>query len=230
VTAHVTCFARNSQLLLVAAAALTLAACAAHWPTPEEDDFAWPPEAPVATDGAIYQSGRDVALFENATAHHVGDTVTVHLVEQTAAQKSSSTSTAKTSKATLPGPTVLGNPVTIHGNAILSGNLGNEASFAGSGDSKQSNSLVGDITVTVTRRLPNGNLLVRGQKWIAINQGKEFVRVQGVIRPIDITPDNSIVSSKVANARIAYGANGALADANAPGLLSRFFNSPLMPF
>lgn len=218
------------RLLLALAAALALVACAARREPKEDDAFQWAEETPVAMNGAIYQSGRDVALFENATAHHVGDTVTVHLVEQTAAQKSSSTDTAKTSKDTLPGPTVFGKPVTIHGTPILSGNLGNDSSFAGSGNSKQSNSLSGDLTVTVVKRLPNGNMLVRGQKWIGINQGKEYVRVQGVIRPIDIAPDNSILSSKVADARIGYGATGALADANAPGLLQRFFNSPWMPF
>jgi flagellar L-ring protein precursor FlgH len=218
------------RFLLTVAATLALAACAVRREPKEDDAFNWPEETPVAVNGAIYQSGRDVALFENATAHHVGDTVTVHLVEQTAAQKSSSTDTTKTSKDTLPGPTVFGKPVTIHGTAVLSGNLGNDSSFAGSGSSKQSNSLSGDLTVTVIKRLPNGNMLVRGQKWIGINQGKEYVRVQGVIRPIDIAPDNSVLSSKVADARIGYGASGALADANAPGLLQRFFNSPWMPF
>ena len=76
----------------------------------------------------------------------------------------------------------------------------------------------------------NGLLLIRGQKWIAINQGKEYVRIQGIIRPIDIQPDNTILSTKVADASISYGAKGALADANAQSWLSRFFNSPWMPF
>jgi flagellar L-ring protein precursor FlgH len=89
---------------------------------------------------------------------------------------------------------------------------------------------VGDITVTVVRRLPNGNLVVQGQKWVNINQGSEYVRLQGIIRPIDIAPDNTIPSSEVADARIAYGQNGALADANRPGLLARFFDSPWLPF
>jgi flagellar L-ring protein precursor FlgH len=125
---------------------------------------------------------------------------------------------------------VAGRPVTVNGTEILSGSLSNESSFDGSGDSKQSNRLQGDITVTVVRRLSNGNLLVRGQKWININQGKEFVRLEGVVRAIDIEPDNSVPSTKVANAKISYGAKGALADANAPGLLARFFNSRWMPF
>jgi flagellar L-ring protein FlgH len=76
----------------------------------------------------------------------------------------------------------------------------------------------------------NGNLLVRGQKWVSINQGKEYVRVQGIVRPIDIDPDNTISSLKVADAMIAYGAKGALADANKPGLLARFFNFAWLPF
>ena len=84
--------------------------------------------------------------------------------------------------------------------------------------------------MTVAQRLSNGNLLVRGQKWIAINQGQEYVRIQGIVRPIDIDPDNSISSLKVADAMIAYGGKGALADANSPGLLARFFNLPFLPF
>ncbi len=216
------------RIALAAAAAWLLAACATRPSKPPEDyDFKWPDSAQTTPNGAIYQSGHEVALFENATARHVGDTVTIHLVEQTAAQKSSSTSTAKAGKATMTAPQVFGNPISIHGNSILSGSLNNDSSFAGSGDSKQSNSLVGDITVTVVKRLPNGNMLVRGQKWIGINQGTEYVRVQGVIRPVDIQPDNSVISSKVADAKIGYGAKGALNDANRPGLLSRFFTSIL---
>jgi flagellar L-ring protein FlgH len=215
-----------AKIVWTATAALLLAGCASMpKPPADEPDFAWPEEAPAPADGGIYHTGRDITLFDNATARHIGDTVTIHLVESTAAQKSSSTSTAKASKATMAAPIVIGNPVSIHGNSVLSGSLGNDSSFAGSGDSKQSNSLTGDITVTVIKRAPNGNLLVRGNKWIGINQGKEFVRLQGVIRPYDIAPDNSVPSSKVADAKIAYGAKGALNDANRPGLLARFFSS-----
>lgn len=218
----------TARFVLAAAAGLLLAACASRPSQPPDDyDFKWPEGSDTVPNGAIYQSGRDVALFENPTARHIGDTVTIHLVEQTAAQKSSSTSTAKNGKATMTAPQVFGSPISIHGTSILSGSLANDSSFAGSGDSKQSNSLTGDITVTVVRQLPNGNLLVRGQKWIGINQGTEYVRVQGVIRPVDIQPDNSVVSSKVADAKIGYGAKGALNDANRPGILSRFFTSIL---
>jgi flagellar L-ring protein precursor FlgH len=78
--------------------------------------------------------------------------------------------------------------------------------------------------------LPNGNLYLKGQKKIWINQGMENVLLSGVIRPIDLAPDNSISSSRVANARITYDGKGAIADANAAGWISRFFNSPWTPF
>ncbi|MEJ0039114.1 MAG: flagellar basal body L-ring protein FlgH [Gammaproteobacteria bacterium] len=213
------------------AAAVLLAACA---PRPPKDDFpddAFPePEAPVVNDGSIYRTGNDVALFENATARRVGDVVTIHLVESTAASKSSSTTTSKKTSLSMPGPTLIGKPVTINGNPIFDTSVEGANSFDGKGDSAQSNQLTGDVTVVVMKRLQNGLLQVRGQKWISINQGKEYVRIQGYIRPIDIQPDNSIESTKVANASISYGGKGPVASASAPGLLARFFNSKWMPF
>jgi flagellar L-ring protein precursor FlgH len=183
----------------------------------------------AAANGSIYQAGYDVPLFENAVARRVGDTVTINLVESTSAQKSSSTKTSKATSIDIPGPTIAGGAVALNGRELLSANIENTREFDGSGDSQLSNRLQGFVTVTVAQRLPNGNLVVRGQKWIGINQGREVVRIQGVIRPIDILPDNSIPSFKVADASITYSGQGALADANRPGLLSRFFNSRWNP-
>jgi flagellar L-ring protein precursor FlgH len=190
-----------------------------------------PEEVPTGevANGAIFQSGRDIPLFENAVARRVGDTVTINLQESTAAQKSASTTTSKSTKVDMPTPTLAGAGIELHGNDILNFDIDNKRNFDGSGDSQLSNKLQGSITVTVAKRLANGNLVVRGQKWIGINQGREFIRVQGVIRPVDILPDNSIPSYKVADASISYGGQGALADANRPGLLSRFFNSQWNP-
>jgi flagellar L-ring protein FlgH len=219
----------NQRFLTLAAAAaivLVLTGCASR--RVHKDDFAatWPEELPrdMPNNGAIFQAGYDIALFENAVAHRVGDTVTVNLVESTAAQKTSSTNTSKDSSVSVPAPVFGGVPLDIAGKEI-SASLGSSNSFKGAGDSALSNKLSGNVTVTVAKRLSNGNLVVRGQKWIEINQGREFVRIQGVIRPLDILPDNTIPSYKVADATIAYGQRGALADANRPGLLSRFFNS-----
>ena len=200
-------------------------------PPKDDDQLSWAlqPEPP-ASNGAIYQVGRDVALFENPVARHIGDTVTIVLSESTAAKKSATTNTAKSTNQTLPGISVLGKAVTIKGNPVLSASIDDSSKFAGEGDSAQSNSLTGYITCTVTRVLPNGNLYIRGEKWIGINEGSEYVRLSGVIRPIDIAPDDSVPSLKVGAANISYGGKGALADANKQGWLSRFFNSPWTPF
>lgn len=221
------------SLLLISVLLLAaLVGCAMTPKPPKPDDqlsWATQPEPPP-TNGAIYQVGREVALFENPVARHVGDTVTITLNESTAAKKSATTNTAKSTNQTLPGISVLGKAVTLKGNPITSASIDDSSKFAGAGDSAQSNSLTGFITCTVTRVLPNGNLYIRGEKWIGINQGSEYVRLSGVVRPIDIAPDNSVPSLKVGAANISYGGKGALADANNQGWLSRFFNSPWTPF
>jgi flagellar L-ring protein precursor FlgH len=200
-------------------------------PAKEDDALSWAqePEAPPS-NGSIYQVGRDVALFENPVARHVGDIVTIILNEATAAKKSATTNTAKTTTDTLPGMTLLGAAAALHGRPLFNNDINDAAKFSGAGDSAQSNSLTGYISATVVRVLPNGNLFVRGEKYIELNQGSELMRLTGVIRPIDLAPDNSVPSLKVGAAKISYVGKGALADANAQGWLSRFFNSPWTPF
>ena len=169
---------------LICATLLGLSACHSLRPPKDDDSMSWAGEpAPKPTNGAIYQSGREVALFENPAARHVGDIVTIVLDEKTAAQKSSSPTTNKSTADTLSGMTLLGKALTVHGVPIMSNNIADSAKFAGEGDSAQSNSLQGYITVTVQKVLPNGNLYVKGEKWIGINQGQEYVRVTGVMRP-----------------------------------------------
>jgi len=221
---------KNRYLLLLPVA--LLAACASTPARMENFDAALPINAtpPPATGGAIYQAGYDVPLFENSVAHRVGDVLTILLEEKTDASKSASTTTAKKTKADLPGPTIFGAPITMHGKEIFAGSMNNASSFDGSGDSKQSNVLNGSISVTIVKRLGNGNLLVRGQKVININQGSEYVRLQGIVRTIDIAPDNTVSSSRVADASISYGSQGVLASANSKGWLARFFDSKWLPF
>ncbi len=221
-----------ARFALLTALLVAQAGCMSRPPGFEEYAAALPDEAPDTrvSNGSIFQANHDVALFENPVAGRVGDILTIRLVENTAASKSANTTTAKETNADLGASTaVLGRPVTVNG-AALSANMANSSDFKGSGSSAQSNSLVGDITVTVAKRYANGNLLVRGQKWITINQGREFVRVQGMVRSVDVQPDNTVLSTKVADASISYGGQGALADANAKGWLARFFDSPLTPF
>lgn len=221
-------------LALPVLAAVSLAGCASLRDDHGIDfDAGWPEVTDTgvrAQPGAIYAQGTEVSLWNNVTARNVGDTLTVILAESTEAEKSATTTAKKSTSADLTGPTVLGRPITKNGTALLEASMGNDSSFAGNGAATQSNKLDGFITVTVAKRFSNGNLLVRGQKWVAINSGREYVRLQGVVRPSDISPDNSVVSYKVADAYIAYGGQGTVANASKPGWLYRFFNSPMTPF
>ncbi len=182
------------------------------------------------SNGTIYQASTSLALFEDQKARRVGDILTINLTESTNATKSSSTSTSKSTEATIANPTVLGYNVTRDGVPILSGNLGGDQTFSGEGGASQSNRLEGRVTVSVVEVLPNGNLIIQGEKWLTLNQGKEFLRVSGIVRQVDILADNSVSSEKVANARIEYAGKGPLADANQMSWLARFFNSPWIPF
>ncbi len=222
-----------TQALTALAVASLLGGCHTMWPKPDETYAATlPEEQPQAVDanGAIFHTGHDMPLFENTVAHRVGDVLTVTLQEKTQASKSATTTTKKTTADAMTAPTLLGAPLTIHGRSILNNSLNDASSFDGEGTSAQSNALDGSISVTVAQRLANGNLLVRGQKWVTINQGREYVKLQGIVRPIDILPDNSVPSTMVADAVIAYGGSGTLADANTKGWLARFFDSKWMPF
>lgn len=223
------------SLAAILCAGLMLAGASACRTTPHpgkpDDGLAWTQQKQVPpTEGAIYRADQELELASNPIARHVGDLVTIVLEEQTAAQKSATTDTSKATADTLPSPTILGKAVTFHGNPILSNSIDNSTKFTGSGDSAQSNSLTGYLAVTVVKVLPNGYLLVSGQKQIGLNQGQEYIRLTGVVRPIDLAADDSVPSYRVANAHISYSGKGAINDANAQSWLSRFFNSPWMPF
>ena len=118
----------------------------------------------------------------------------------------------------------------LTGNDGLLNEMKSENDFSGTANSDQSNSLQGSISVTVVDVFPNGTLVVRGEKWLSLNQGDEFVRISGLIRPEDLNADNTIESTKVANARISYGGRGALANANSVGWFTRVFINPLFPY
>jgi flagellar L-ring protein precursor FlgH len=222
--------------LLRPGAILALALLSGCGSMPQKDPNAYaatlPPQRVQAapTNGSIYQEAAGQALFEDLTARHVGDVLTIVLSEKTAASKKASTNTSKDSKLDTGIPTLLGRGVTVGGANILNSKFDSSQEFAGSGDSSQSNSLNGTVTVTVAEVLPNGNLFVRGQKLVAINQGEEFIQISGIVRPVDIRADNSVSSTLVADARIAYRGKGAVADSNAMGWLARFFNSQYWPF
>ncbi|MGE8214335.1 MULTISPECIES: flagellar basal body L-ring protein FlgH [unclassified Stenotrophomonas] len=187
-----------------------------------------PAAAPSA--GAIYAAGPGLNLYGDRRARDVGDLLTITLIENTTATTTASTAISKKSDIEMGTPTLFGAPVTLGGKDILGASAASDRDFSGKGNSAQSNRLQGSLTVTVIQRLPNGNLVVQGQKNLRLNQGDELVQIQGIVRSADIGADNTIPSSKVADARIAYGGRGAVAQSNAMGWLGRFFNSAFALF
>lgn len=199
-------------------------------PKPGDPEFAPVPSEslvpPPNSNGSLYSGAYGMSLYGDKKARLVGDIITVVLDESTQGSKSSASTTTKSTSATLTAPTL---PLVGQVDA-LSGSLQGDRSFNGSGDADQSNSLSGNITVTVAEVLPNGVLRVRGEKWITLNTGAEFIRIQGLLRPDDINLDNTVSSQKLADARIAYSGSGAVQSASKQGWLSAFFNSSVMPF
>ncbi len=181
-------------------------------------------------NGSIFQVGRSVRLFEDNKAFRVGDLLSITLSESTNASKSAATSTTKDDEIDTGVSALLGTVPTFKGDAILNNSMISERDFSGTGDSAQSNSLDGEITVMVFDILPNGTLMVRGEKIIGLNQGSEFIRISGLVRPQDVSANNVVFSRKLANARIYYGGGGVVAEANSKGWLSRLFDSPSFPF
>jgi flagellar L-ring protein precursor FlgH len=210
------------------ALALMAAGCASHVPLapPAAEDPLLPHAAAprMGVSGGVFNPDA-VPLTSDSRAFRVGDVVTVILEETTQASKKAGTSFSKTSDASVSPLKALGK--TMNKTAL---NIAADRSFAGDATSTQQNALSGALTVVVQEVLPNGLLRVAGEKTLMLNQGEEFLRLKGYLRAGDIGSDNQVSSLRVANARIAYSAKGALADANTPGWLTRFFTGPLMPF
>ncbi len=224
--------------VLVIFTASQLSGCTSVYHNASMNDPMWAPAMPNVTDnsqsnpGAIYNPGSAQMLFQDKKAHRVGDLITVVLTESTNASKNADTELGKDSELSLSEVNLLGNTNVgfSNGSASLSGDASTSRSFKAETDSAQSNRLQGTITVTVHQVFPNGNLVVKGEKWISLNQGSEFIRVSGIARPEDVDKDNQIPSTRIANARISYGGTGPLAEANEEGWATRFFNSGWWPF
>lgn len=191
------------------------------------------PEMPVqkiSDDGSIFHAGLSNSLYSDAKARRVGDIITVILRENTSATKSASTTLEKESEVELdPIVGLGGNNVNIGGESIqLDFSSSNE--FEGDSQANQSNNLSGNISVTVIRVLPNNNLIIRGEKWLTLNNGDEYIRLTGIVRPADVNPANEVLSTKIANARIQYSGTGQFAKTQSRGWLGQFFLSTIWPF
>ena len=193
---------------------------------------ALPPVQPksVYNTGSIYMASHDVRLFEDQIARRVGDLLTIRLNERTQAKKDADIEVTKNTDMTVEAPTLWGVAAqTIMGNSMETEIKANRKAD-GAGKANQSNTFTGDISVTVYDVLANGNLLVRGEKRMTLNQGSEYIRISGIVRPIDIGADNIVLSNKVANATIMYTGDGAVADASKLGWFNRILNHWIFPF
>lgn len=186
---------------------------------------------PQRTDGSLYQDSYGLALFNDRKAHFVGDIITIKLSENTVSKKSSTVNVKKdnATKFNSGDGTLFGSDPTLKGLSLAT-NIAQNRQFNGDAGADQSNSLQGNITVTVAEIMPNGNLIVRGEKWMTLNRGDEFIRISGIVRPDDVAPDNTVLSTRLANAKISYSGTGTLADSQNMGWLSKFFNSGWWPF
>ena len=180
-----------------------------------------------AGNGAIYQAGTGRPLFEDRRARYVGDTITVNITESTTASAKSNNKVDKSNNQKASVTALSGLP----GKGLLGLDLGATSStaFSGKGEAANNNVFTGNITVTVIDVMPNGNLLVSGEKQLAIGNEQEFVRISGVINPSFVDAFNTTASSKVADARIEYKSAGQISEGQIMGWMARFFLN-VLPF
>lgn len=178
-------------------------------------------------NGAIYQAAYARPLFEDRRARYVGDTLTITITENTSASTKSNNKLDKSNTMTasvdgmsrLPGKSALG----------LGLDATSSTAFSGKGEAGNTNVFTGTMTATVIEVLPNGNLLVSGEKQLAIGAEQEFIRVSGVVNPSTIDSTNTVQSARIADARIEYKSAGQISDGMVMGWMARFFLS-FLPF
>ena len=186
------------------------------------------------SNGAIFRAGQSGLFATDQRARRVGDILTVTFNEIFAATKAQTAASSKADAFAVTLPTGLPNILTGGFDKDAGGNgagltAGTNRTFAGAGNAAQSNSFTGSLAVTVTRVFANGNMEVAGQKEITLNNGNEYVRVRGIVRPEDISATNIVSSTRLADAQIRYTGSGHLADTSKPGWLSQFMRA-ISPF
>jgi flagellar L-ring protein precursor FlgH len=177
-----------------------------------------PPVQQVIT-GSLFNVQSFSGLVSDRRARRVGDLITIRLVERTRASKSASADSSRESDNRFGLPQVF--PVTRIPSQALQG--GATQGFTGSGSAEQNNELFGELTVTVAEVLPGGVLRVAGEKRLMLNRGEEHLQFAGLVRVDDLGFDNSVASTRVADARIRFGGTGQVADNSRQGWLARFF-------
>ena len=216
-----------SAILMYVLAAAGLTGCATvpetivQHPTNVRPPVAAP--APQA-NGAIFQASAYRPMFEDRRARMVGDMLTIVINERTSAGKSAANTSSKSGSVEFGAPTLFGIPATTTAKAALNAESSN--TFEDKGTSSSSNTFTGTIAVMVAEVLPNGNLVVSGEKQVALDKGVEYVRFSGIVNPDNIS-GNAVSSTAVADARVEYRTNSRIDKAEMMSQLTRFFLSIL---
>ncbi len=220
-------FPRRLAATALSSAALCLTGCQTLNSPPPVDmngpTYARPVAAPTpeVSNGSIFQSTQYRPLFEDHRARLVGDALTVQIVEKVSASQKSTSSIDK-------GGSISGGITALPGispKAFARAGIGGETknAFEGKGSTENTNNFSGTITTTVIEVLPNGHLIVAGEKQIGVNHNVDVLRFSGQVDPRAIQPGNSVPSAQIANVRIEHRGRGAQAEAQGIGWLSRFF-------
>ena len=204
---------------------LLLASCSTQLEDRASVDFE--PNIPIASKkvnkdkyGSIYSNSQKGLFATDRRASKVGDILTVSLSENFSASKSQSAKSAKKGELKFDFPNVM----TAGADDGLF-DSSSDQSFDGSGSAGQNNSLKGQLSVTVTKVFDNGNMEILGQKKLTLNNGDEYIRLLGVIRPEDIDNQNTVLSSRIANAKIAYTGAGDIADSSKKGWFAKLIDA-----
>jgi flagellar L-ring protein precursor FlgH len=179
------------------------------------------PTTPAVSNGSIYQQAQYRPLFEDYRARLVGDSITIQIVEKISATQKSTSSIDKSGKLAASVTALPGLSANSFNRASAAGST--SISSAGAGTTENTNDFSGTITAVVTAVLPNGHLVVAGEKQIGVNHNVDVLRFSGQVDPIMIQTGNVIPSANIANVRIEQRGRGAQADAQGTGWLSRFF-------
>lgn len=228
----------STLIALLALASFTFTGCMPHTTGDLDDEEKATLEhalnaqqADTSNSGSLWANG-GAGLLSDPKAARLGDLVTVLVQETAKATRSLGSNQSKSSSrdAGLSGNLSFSGNQRTSG-VTSSGNVGmtNSKSFNGSGSTNNSDTLTASVTSVVTKVYPNGNLYIVGKRKLTINHEPQEITFSGIIRPIDILPDNSISSAKVAQARISYGGAGALATVAHEGWFSQTLDQ-IWPF
>lgn len=182
-------------------------------------------------EGSLFTPGREGSLYSDFRARNVGDVVTILIAENLKAANDAATQTQKDSTANLGLTGILGLIFSKNSTVTPANAIGGSATdkYTGNGKSSRNASFTGTISARVAQVMPDGSLLIEGSRELKINNETQYLILSGIVRPKDLAPDNSVSSTRIADARIEYTGGGVLSDKQGPGWLVRLLDA-VAPF